>query len=142
MSIVDQIPALLRVAFVFVLVLIAIRKKMSLGNALSEAAVQWDGNRLILTFEKSFNMNLVQRSMDVVAARVESHMGKRMEISTVHTPASKTPRPRPAAHGSAAPSEPMEEAEEEMETITADQADDAVKNATQHFPGTLKRIKS
>ncbi|MCG3204213.1 MAG: DNA polymerase III subunit gamma/tau [Elusimicrobia bacterium] len=121
------------------------KSKGSLGTALGAAAPEAHQDRITLTFDKLFNHDMVQRSMDILKGFIEKQFGTcpAIDLKIEKLPDPEKP-PTPAAKSATAPapaSNRSMELNDSFEEIKPAEATSAVQKALKHFPGTVKREK-
>lgn len=114
-------------------------QKLSLAAAMDEASVTFNNRGMVLTFGKSFNRDLVERSLGLISPHFQKEFGNSFQIETRFNaelmPVKKESpllMPEKAAV-------PIEQPDDQFEEISPESASPEIKNILNHFSGTLKK---
>jgi len=111
------------------------KEKQFLAAAMEEAQVSLNNRGLILSFNKTFNYQLIQKSLDILSPLLIRHFGKSVQLETRLDPQKSSPPKIPSYKE---PSPKLSEYEE----VDPQKLGPDVQKVLKHFPGTLKRLKS
>ncbi len=118
--------------------------KASLASALEQAIVADDGGRLLLRFDKVFNHDMVNRSMDTLKDLFTKRFGAwiPMDLKIEKTAMPASPPPAVTARPAPSPTLAVNVASSDnFEEVKPTETSAGVQKALKHFPGTVKREK-
>ncbi len=115
----------------------------SLATALEQASLQSFGDRLLLTFDKTFNYDMANRSIETIKSVFIAKFGAwapiDMKLEKPAAPVAVAAAPAVSEMHRPAPTSVHVIADDNFEEVSPDKVTSDVQKALKHFPGTVKR---